>query len=144
MQQTSIKTACFPGSRAFEGIQGSGFGTRESRGHRDCCTDRMSNISGEETGCWSSHVEIIYCIGLLSICTIDNDTLEQYLTLQKSYRWYTGVIVSGIHHIDNLCRVISISMRITILLGAGWSWLADWDLQVKGYDCIDLRKRLES
>ena len=43
----------------------------------------MSSICGEETGCWSSHVEIIYGIGLLSICTIDKNKLEQYLTLKE-------------------------------------------------------------
>ena len=40
--------------------------------------------------------------------------------------------------------MISVLRQRAVLLGADWSWLivADCDLQVKRYDCIDLRMRL--
>ena len=56
------------------------------------------------------------------------------------------VIVTKIHHVGNIWRVISVLKQRAVLLGADWSWLvvADWDLQVKRYDCIDLRMRLDT
>ena len=72
VQQSPIKMACFPGSRAFEQIQ---YSRVSRRGRRDCCTDNTSSISGEGTRCWSNHVEIVYCIDLLSICTVDDRAL---------------------------------------------------------------------